>query len=579
MGIFSGNKKRSQSHDINLLETALAESKESVRVLLRRTDLYPVFISVNFENVFGVDPQRIIDDVETLYRFVPEVHRAALKKALSEWNHKQPLVLDSDFFMPRTSLGANKEVQYLSSTPNEELSLSIDGSGIGGNDVYKKHFRVTFTSVLDNTHTLVEFIDTTSEDQAIHDIEEERDEAIESTKNRTGFFSQMSHEIRTPLNGIKGVLTLAKDYYNDTEKLLDNLTRADELSSYLLTLVEDMLDMARLDSGRVELELLPFDMRLVAQGIDSMFRKQAEDKGIIFTVESVDCHTVFLLGDCMRLNRVIVNFVSNALKFTESGGNVTVTFREMYQKEDEVSYMIRVRDTGKGMDPRFVGRIFKPFEQEDRTIARRYGGTGLGMPIAGALVELAGGEVVVDTELGRGTDFTAYIPFKIASQEQKEELEERGETLETNSLAKAREASYDFKGKHFLMAEDNSINAMIAVEVLNKLGASVDVAEDGPIVVEMFEESKQDYYDAILMDIQMATFNGWEATRRIRALEREDATRIPIIALSANNYAEDARKSREAGMNGHVGKPLDYSELKTQLAVAVAETAYKGVVK
>ena len=555
MGLFGGNKKRVEDHGLDLLDAALAETTSGVVMLLRVNDLYPVYVSSNFERVFGVSSERLADDAETLFRFVPEVERAQFKRRLREWDHRAPLVADVNYEMPVTT------------------EDSAEAAPVA------KCFRVTFTSVMHGVYFLVELTDVTADRAAYAQVAAERDAANEASQSRTDFFNQMSHEIRTPLNGIKGMISLARDHRGEEDRLIDDLSRADELSDYLLTLVNDILDMGRLSSGRVELERLPFDIRLVAEQIRTMFEGQAADKKIDFAVEFDDSECVYLLGDAMRLNRIVINFVSNALKFTDAGGKVTVTFREMYRRNGEVNYMIRVRDTGKGMDPRFVNRIFKPFEQEDRTIARRYGGTGLGMPIAGALVDLAGGEVVVDTELGRGTDFTAYIPFGVASNDQIAELAAHGETLETYDIADAQAAEYDFTGKRFLMAEDNAVNAMIAVEVMGKLGATVDVADDGPVVVDMFANSAPEAYDAILMDIQMPTFSGWEAAARIRRLDRPDARTVPIIALSANDYAEDARRSIEAGMDGHAGKPLDYTQLKAQLAAAVAERAYKGADK
>lgn len=218
-----------------------------------------------------------------------------------------------------------------------------------------------------------------------------------------------------------------------------------------------------------------------------------------------------------------------------------------------------------------MSRIFKPFEQEDTSIARHYGGTGLGMPIANGLVELMGGQIVVDTELGKGSDFMAYISFEKAKSEQVEYLERQRETLELWKESSNSEIEYNFERRRFLLAEDNEINAMITTEMLKIRGAEVDVANDGPVVVDMFEKAAPGTYDAILMDIQMPTYNGWEATRRIRALDLPEAAIVPIIALSANDNAEDARASREAGMNGHVGKPIDFNELKAQLAAASAE--------
>ncbi len=545
MGLFGSKKHRDANKDFELFDQAYAQAGSNPQLLLRRNDLYPVFISSDFARVFGVDPERLVDDVETLSRFVPDAERAAFMRSLREWDGKAPLCATCPYCPP--------------SNPDTT-----------------KYFRVMVSPVLENTHLLVSLTDVSSEKELAHQLEAERNQAHKQMTSRTDFMNQMSHEIRTPLNGIKGMISLAQDHKDEPERLADDLARATELSDYLLSLVNDALDMSRLENGRVELEMQPFDLRLVAASLRSMFEKQAHEKGITFTVEAQECETVFLVGDSLRLDQILVNFISNALKFTAEGGSVTVTFREMYRKDNRVSYLMRVRDTGKGMDPRFVSRIFRPFEQEDSTISRRYGGTGLGMAITSALVELMGGEIVVDTEPGRGSDFTAYLPFAIAPAGAEERLAAEGKTLETSSIAEQREAEYRFDGKRFLMAEDNEINAMIACEVLNSLNATVDIANDGPVVVQMFEEVEPGTYDAILMDIQMPTFNGWEAARRIRALDRRDARAIPIIAFSANNYAEDARRSREAGMNGHAGKPLEISELKAQLAAAEAESAYRG---
>lgn len=544
MALFN-KKKRERENGIELFELGCAEAESSALFLIRTNDLYPVHISAGFKRVFGVEPERLEDDIETLYRFVPDEDRLRVMHRLENWNPTSPLDFECDYQMPN----------------DPELV---------------KHFRVRVTGVLEGTHLLVEVVDITGEHQRLVAVAEERKRALESAQEHTDFMSQMSHEIRTPLTGIKGLIGLARTHAADTERLEDDLARASELSNYLLSLINDVLDMSRLNSGHVELEQLPFDLRLAAKNLQTMFEVQAADKGLTFTVKADECAHPYVVGDSMRLNQIMVNFVSNALKFTEAGGLVEVTLREMYASEDQVSYMIRVRDTGKGMDPRFVSRIFKPFEQEDQTIARRFGGTGLGMAITSALVDLMGGKIVVDTELGRGSDFTAYIPFGIATTEQIAELVASGESIEADTTASDTDVEYSFEGKRLLLAEDNDLNAMIAVEILGNLGAEAERAEDGPVVVEMFEKSAPGYYDAILMDIQMPTYNGWEAARRIRALDRADAATVPIIALSANDYAEDARRSREAGMNGHTGKPIDFSALKAELAAATAERAYRG---
>lgn len=436
--------------------------------------------------------------------------------------------------------------------------------------------RFTISLISDGTQYLVSAVDVTTENERIAKAESERDRAVETANARTDYMNQMSHEIRTPLNGIEGMISLAREHHADEPRLMDDLSRASQLSAYLLSLINDMLDMSRLNSGRVRLDDAPFDMRLFADEIERMFSSQAADKGLTYSVNLEDCENVFVVGDRMRLSQIVINFISNAVKFTEQGGSVTVTLREMYQADGGVSYMLRVRDTGKGMDSRYVSKIFKPFEQEDRTIARRYGGTGLGMAITSALVDLMGGEIVVDTEPGRGSTFSAYIPLRLAASEQVEDLKLKGQTLETAPDSLGSSFTYQFEGKRFLLAEDNEINAMIVIELLARRGAAVERAENGQAVVERFRSMPAGTYDAILMDIQMPVLNGWEAAERIRGLNRDDAAAIPIIALSANDYTEDVERSRSVGMNGHVGKPIDLNVLKAQLAAATAEAAYRG---
>ena len=539
MGLFASSEKKAVARSRDLFAEAFRQAGVNVQILLRATDLYPIYISSNFERVFAVEPERMEDDVETLFRFVVETDRYRLKNEIMQWDRKKPLVTNASYIMP--------------------------------NSGEEKLFQLRFTSVLEGTHMLMAAIDITTTHAKVDQAVRERDRALAMAQDRTDLLSQMSHEIRTPLNGIQGMISLAMQHLDEKALLADDLARADELSSYLLALINDVLDMSRLDSGRTELEIMPFDMRVIAAEVERMFSSQAKDKGLNYTVVCAECPDHFVMGDKMRLSQVIVNFVSNAIKFTPEGGDVGVSFREMRASDNVASYVIRVHDTGKGMDPRFASRIFKPFEQEDKSITRRYGGTGLGMPIANGLVELMGGQIVVETELGEGSDFMAYIPFEKANSEQVAYLEQRGEVLELCKESGSRLVEYSFDGRRFLLAEDNEINATITVEMLKMRGAMVDVANDGPVVVDMFEKAASGTYDAILMDIQMPTYNGWEAARRIRALATLEAANIPIIALSANNNAEDARASRAAGMNGHVGKPIDFDELKAQLAAATAE--------
>lgn len=545
MGLFGSHEKRDADRARRLFEEALAQQGPNVALVLRANDCLPLYITPNFERVFGVSPERIGDDIETLYRFIPDGDRVRMQRQVRDWDHATTLNLLCAYNAPHGT----------------KSQLSI---------------RFTISPIQGGTQYLVSAVDVTTENERIAKAESERDRAVETANARTDYMNQMSHEIRTPLNGIEGMISLAREHHAEEPRLMDDLSRASQLSAYLLSLINDMLDMSRLNSGRVRIDEAPFDMRLFADEIERMFASQAADKGLKYSVELEDCENVFVVGDRMRLSQIVINFISNALKFTESGGNVAVTIREMYRSDDNVSYMLRVRDTGKGMDPRYISKIFKPFEQEDRTIARRYGGTGLGMAITSALVDLMDGEIVVDTEPGRGSTFSAYIPLRLATPEQVEDLKRKDQTLETASDSIGSSFTYQFEDKRFLLAEDNEINAMIVIELLARRGAAVDRAENGQAVVERFRSMPAGTYDAILMDIQMPVLNGWEAAERIRALEREDAAAIPIIALSANDYTEDVERSRRAGMNGHVGKPIDLNVLKAQLAAATAEAAYRG---
>lgn len=545
MGLFGSHEKRDADRARRLFEEALAQQGPNVALVLRANDCLPLYITPNFERVFGVSPERIGDDIETLYRFIPDNDRVRMQRQVRDWDHATTLNLLCAYNAPHGT----------------KSQLSI---------------RFTISPIQGGTQYLVSAVDVTTENERIAKAESERDRAVETANARTDYMNQMSHEIRTPLNGIEGMISLAREHHAEESRLMDDLSRASQLSAYLLSLINDMLDMSRLNSGRVRIDEAPFDMRLFADEIERMFASQAADKGLKYSAELEDCENVFVVGDRMRLSQIVINFISNALKFTESGGNVAVTIREMYRSDGSVSYMLRVRDTGKGMDPRYISKIFKPFEQEDRTIARRYGGTGLGMAITSALVDLMDGEIVVDTEPGRGSTFSAYIPLRLATPEQVEDLKRKDQTLETASDSIGSSFTYQFEDKRFLLAEDNEINAMIVIELLARRGAAVDRAENGQAVVERFRSMPAGTYDAILMDIQMPVLNGWEAAERIRALEREDAAAIPIIALSANDYTEDVERSRRAGMNGHVGKPIDLNVLKAQLAAATAEAAYRG---
>ena len=367
------------------------------------------------------------------------------------------------------------------------------------------------------------------------------------SQSKTEFLSSMSHEIRTPMNGIIGMLTLAHGQLRG-HSAENYIIKAEQLSKYLLSVINDILDMSRIEAGKIELESKPFELAALAEKLRNMFQKNVEAKGVAFYVEMKDVDVKYIVGDELRISQILVNFLSNAQKFTEKG-EIRVTFRQLQKENGKVSLMFRVHDTGKGMDAKFISRIFKPFEQESQDITKQYGGSGLGMSITDRLVHLMGGEIVIDSMLGKGSDFSVYLTLPIAevSEIETEQEDETG-------------TDFTFNGCHILMAEDNEINAEIAVSILENEGAKVDVAVNGKDAVEKYAASAPGTYNFILMDIQMPVMNGRDAAKQIRSMDRKDAGEIPIFALSA-----DERLSAMSGMNGHFTKPIDFEEMRVQI--------------
>ena len=392
----------------------------------------------------------------------------------------------------------------------------------------------------------------TREKQAEAAYEKRLKEAEEASQFKSSFLFRMSHEIRTPMNGINGMLALAKEKLSAGHPATQYLERAEELSDHLLKLINDILDMSRIEAGKIELEERAFSLRALGNKLYDMFAKTLESRGIRYAVNYTDMTADWVIGDELRVSQVIINFLSNAVKFTEKG-EISVTFHQMLIKDNNVDLMVRVHDTGIGMNPEFIGRIFRPFEQEDASTTRRFGGTGLGMAISDQLIKLMGGEIIVESTPGQGSDFSLFLTFPMTDAPKIVEAEqlELPETVNSEQPMDVR----------ILLAEDNEVNAIIATEILEGKGAKVEVAGDGAKAVEMFQTHPAQYYDVILMDIQMPVMDGRTAARTIRKLHRADAEKIPIFALSADAFVEDIRLSKESGMDEHISKPVDFEEL------------------
>lgn len=372
--------------------------------------------------------------------------------------------------------------------------------------------------------------------------------AESASREKSRFLSRMSHEIRTPMNGITGMVEIAKLSAADPEKVTDCLNKIQLSSDYLLSLINDILDMSRIESGKIELYEQTFDLRDFADRLRIMFAQKAEETGLDFSVRTQICAPC-VRGDKLRISQVAVNIVSNALKFTPKGGSVQVEIRQKELGERRCSLQILVSDTGIGMTKEFQERIFEPFEQANSSTSHQFGGTGLGLAISHNLIKLMGGEILIDSEVGRGTTFTICLELDIA-QEQEEQHTEL-----------TRSAGADLQGYHLLLAEDNDMNAEIAVSLLGFKGARVDRAENGKEAVERFVSSAPGTYDAILMDIQMPVMDGLQASRQIRISAHAQAGKIPIIGLSANAFEQDRQIAGESGMSDYVSKPFELEKL------------------
>jgi signal transduction histidine kinase/CheY-like chemotaxis protein len=380
----------------------------------------------------------------------------------------------------------------------------------------------------------------------------EEDRKVASAAAQTNFLAKMSHDIRTPLNAVSGMLQLASDPRHSRAEVDEFVGKASESANYLLELINGMLDLQKIDSGKMSVVHEPFSMANLLNGIGSMYKPVVEEKGLHFILEGSDAFSGDYLGDEVKVKQILMNLLSNAMKFTPKGGSVTLAAKvhPLEGQKDEV--ILQVKDTGIGMSEEFMQRMFKPFEQENSSSSSTYVGTGLGLSIVKSLSELMGGSVAVESVEGKGSTFTVSLPFEKSA---------------VARVATPKSAEIvPFNHQKVLLAEDNAINQQIAVLLLKeRLALEVDVANNGKEAVDAFNASETGHYAAILLDVRMPVMDGLQAAKAIRASSHPDAKSIPIIALSANTYAEDINQSLKAGMNAHLAKPIDLAEVAAKL--------------
>ena len=377
--------------------------------------------------------------------------------------------------------------------------------------------------------------------------------AERASKAKTDFLSNMSHDIRTPMNAIIGITTLMKNELHEPEKLAEHLGKLESSGQLLLGIINNILDMSRIESGKTTLNVEKMNLSQQISLLDSIARQQAGQRRQSFTV-STDLQHENVLGDPNRLNQVLMNILSNAVKYTPTGGHIRLEVEELPRNEHYARYRFVVQDDGIGMSETFQKTLFDPFTREEKSGTNKVQGTGLGMAITKSVVDLMGGSISVESATGKGTRFEVVLEFPIDT--------EADAVQQAQALPEEEEAASPLSGMKFLCAEDNAINAEILEMLLEANGASCTICSNGQEIVDAFANVKPGEYDMILMDVQMPVMDGLEATRRIRNGENPLGRIIPILAMTANAFLEDMQKSKEAGMDAHLSKPVDIAALE-----------------
>lgn len=377
--------------------------------------------------------------------------------------------------------------------------------------------------------------------------------SAQAASNAKSYFTaRMSHEIRTPLNAVLGYMAIAEEE-TDEEKRKTCLAKSEIAAKNLLHIVNDVLDLSAIESRRMRLAEKPFLVSELVSSLSIIYGSQAEQKHITLTSNTEKVSSDCLCGDVQRLSQILTNLLSNAIKFTPDGGSVELAVFQQPDEKARLNTVFTVSDSGIGVSPDFMERIFKPYEQADSSISSKYGGTGLGLSIVKNMVELMGGSVTVQSTVGKGSTFTVRIPLTVVSE------------INDNLLAKENvlfdDKNKSLSGMRILLAEDNEMNSEIAQHFLKELGAEVTPVADGEQAVSVFEKSPAGTYDVILMDVMMPIMNGYDATEKIRSSAHAEAKKVPIIAMTANAFSSDVQEAIASGMNAHVAKPFDISTL------------------
>ncbi len=407
----------------------------------------------------------------------------------------------------------------------------------------------------------------------VHDVTHELRSALEAAdaanKAKTLFLSHMSHEIRTPMNAIIGLNSLALTNPNLPDSTKAQLEKIGASAKHLLSIINDILDVSRIESGKATLKNAEFSLSVMLDQVNSIVGSQCAYNGIKYVCHVPDGQWDVYIGDDMKLRQILINILGNAVKFTPKDGTVELRVETTARFHHKSTLRFTIRDTGAGISKDFLPKIFNAFTQEKTSVENRYGSTGLGMAITKGLVDLMNGEISVESEKGVGTTFMVTVTLTEAD----ENAEIRNTTkTETEMVSVPEEAAAaELSGRRILLAEDMPVNAEIVKEVLKMKGIETEHAENGSIAAEMFKSNPEGYYDAILMDMRMPVMDGLESTRQIRSASHPDAKSIPIIALTANAFEEDVQRSMQTGINAHLSKPINPEDIFTTLAELITK--------
>ncbi len=385
----------------------------------------------------------------------------------------------------------------------------------------------------------------------VEKMNEEKARAEASSQAKSIFLFNASHDIRTPMNAIQGFAHIIEKNYDKPEVVKETIQKLIQSGDTLMNLLNDVLELSRIERGKDEIEEQPLNMEEHAHKLYEMFSEEMNQAGLEFVMENRILHP-YVMGDDLKLTRMAINLLSNAKKFTASGGKVTFGIYEKVATNEKVTYCLFVRDTGIGMSQEFQNRAFEQFERERSSTESGVFGSGLGLAIIKKICDLLGGQCIIDSELGKGSEITISVPLKLVQKD----LIQENETL----------VHKDFSGKRILLVEDNEFNREIARYVLEDLEFEVEEAENGSICVDKVLKAQPGYYDLILMDIQMPVMDGYTATNEIRNIDNKEIAQIPIIAMTANAFLEDKQKCLDVGMNAHIGKPLEVKNLLQELS-------------